>query len=128
MKNLLARMLDPYKLCLIMVLMAQTGWAIDLNGKWNFVFDTDDGERQDSAVFHLDGHSVSGRWGRSETQVKGTFVDGKLELKFPFVSEEGGLEGDLMITGKLDGQRLTGTWEFSGYTGTFVAKHSEESK
>ena len=111
-----------------MVLMVQTGWAFDLNGKWDFVFDTDDGERRDSAVFRLDGPTVSGKWGRSESQVKGTFIDGRLELKFPFVSEEGGLQGDLMITGKLDGDKLAGSWEFSGYTGTFVAKRSEESK
>lgn len=95
MKNSLSfrMMFYPYVLCLVVVLRVQTGLAVDLNGKWNFVFNTDDGERQDFAVFRLDNEKVSGNWGKNEALVKGTFIDGNLELKFPFVSEEAGLQG-----------------------------------
>lgn len=130
MKNPLSfrMMFYPYVLCLVVVLRVQTGLAVDLNGKWNFVFNTDDGERQDFAVFRLDNEKVSGNWGKNEALVKGTFMDGNLELKFPFVSEEAGLQGDLTITGQLKEEKLTGHWGFAGYSGTFAAEHSGGSK
>ena len=128
MKSSLKKMLSPYVLFLSVLLMVEAGLAIEMSGKWDFTFNTDDGERKVSAVLQINGEQVSGKWGQSETPVKGTYVNGKLELKFPFVSEEGGLQGDLTITGKLNDEKLNGNWEFAGYSGTFAAEHSSGSK
>ncbi len=113
-----------YLLSLAALLMAQTGLASDLNGKWDFVFSTDHGDRQYAATLQVEGEKVTGKFGPSEAPVKGTFVDGRLELKFPFAGDHGGKE-ELKISGKLDGQKLTGNWEFTGYSGSFVAKRAK---
>jgi hypothetical protein len=95
--------------------------AADVTGKWNFVLDTQDGERRTAAEFRLDGETVSGKWG--ETDAKGTYADGKLELSFPLNSEAG--LGTLKISGKVEGKQITGTWQFESYSGTFQAARAE---
>jgi hypothetical protein len=87
-------------------------------GKWDFVLDTEGGERKAPAEFTLDGDNVTGKWGGAD--VKGTFTDGKLDLSFPFTSDEAG-PGTLGIKGKLDGEALVGDWSFQTYSGTFKA-------
>ena len=93
--------------------------SADLNGKWTFVFQTDDGERTSQAMFQTDGDKVSGKWEKAD--VKGTFVGGKLELAFPLTSDEAGMTADLKISGKLEGQTLSGTWQYGEYGGAFKA-------
>ena len=70
----------------------------------------------------MDGSKVTGTFG--STPVQGTFADGKLDLKFPFDSEEVG-KGTLVFKGKLDGEAIVGDWSFETeaqtYTGTFKA-------
>jgi hypothetical protein len=93
-----------------------------VTGKWNFVLDTEGGERQAPAEFGLDGEKVTGTFGPAE--VKGTFAENKLELKFPFESEEVG-KGTLVFKGKIENGALTGDWSFETeaqtYTGSFKA-------
>jgi hypothetical protein len=93
-----------------------------VTGKWNFVLDTEGGERQAPAEFGLDGQNITGTFG--PTPVKGTFADKKLELKFHFESDEVG-PGTLVFKGKVEGDALTGDWSFETdaqtYTGTFKA-------
>jgi len=95
-------------------------------GKWNFVLDTEGGDRRAPAEFVLDGQNVTGNFGG--TEVKGTYSENKLELKFEFVSEEVG-KGTLVFKGKVDGGALVGDWSFETdaqtYTGTFKATHPE---
>jgi hypothetical protein len=62
---------------------------------------------------------VKGTW--EDAPVTGTFKDGKLELAFDFTPSELGEKGTLKVTGKLDGDTLSGTWEFSQYSGTYKA-------
>jgi len=93
--------------------------ASDLDGKWQFVLDTEGGERQVAAEFHLEGEQVKGTW--SDAPVVGTFKDGKLELAFDFTPAELGEKGTMKVVGKLDGDTLSGNWEFSQYSGTYKA-------
>lgn len=93
--------------------------AGDVAGKWDFVLDTEGGERRASPTFQVDGKTVTGKWDTSE--VKGTYEDGKLELEFPFVATEDNMTGTLKISGTVEGEKMTGKWEFEGYSGTFVA-------
>lgn len=104
-----------------MSLFAQTEAGI--SGKWRFVMDTEDGIRNSDADFHIDGKNVTGKWGESD--VKGTFSDGKLDLSFPVNSPEAGFTATMKLTGKLDGSELTGQWEFGQYSGAWRAKRKE---
>ena len=88
-------------------------------GKWHFVLDTEGGDRDVDATLEQSGNQVTGKWGGKD-EVKGTFADGKLNLEFPIVSEEAG-PGTLKITGQLDGEKLSGNWNFQSYSGTFKA-------
>ncbi len=106
-----------------LVLGRQMAHAQDagINGKWHFVLDTPGGDRDVDAELAVDSDGkVTGKWGKAD--VAGTYKDGKLDLSFPFTSEESGDTGSIKIAGKLDeSSTLTGTWEFSSYNGTFKA-------
>ncbi len=113
-----------FALMSVFALVLQAGSGI--TGKWNFVLDTEGGERRAPAEFDLDGKNVTGNF--AGTEVKGTFAEEKLELKFPFESEEVG-KGTLVFKGKVDGDALIGDFSFETeaqtYTGTFKATHPE---
>lgn len=95
----------------------------DISGKWHFVYQTEAGERDNNAEFKLNGDQVTGKYGGSD--VKGTYKDGELDLAFPFNSDEAGMTATLTMKGKLKDGKITGTWQFSDYDGTFVATRAE---
>jgi hypothetical protein len=94
-------------------------------GKWHFVMQTEGGDRTADPVFQLNSDKVTGKWG--DADVKGTFRGGKLDLAFPYNSDEAG-PGTLKIKGELNGDTLTGSWEFQEYTGTFKATRAERAQ
>ena len=97
--------------------------AATVTGKWHFVFDTEGGDREFDPVFKQDGDQVTGKWGDGD--VKGTFAEGKLNLEFPYTSNEAG-PGTLKIKGTLANDVLTGDWGFSEYSGSFKATRVKE--
>ena len=99
---------------------AQT--SADISGKWHFVLQTSDGDRTYDPTFTLDGQNVGGKWEKDD--IKGTFIDGKLNLEFPANSDEVGA-GILKITGQLEKDQLTGTWSFQTYDGKFKATRAK---
>jgi len=107
----------------LLITQAQPVLGADISGKWNFQLETDGGPREVSPTFHLGGTKVTGKWDTAD--VKGTFVDGKLDLAFPLTSAEAGMTGTLKVSGELQGEELSGKWEFEGYTGTFKAKRAQ---
>ena len=117
-ENFEMRKLVVFMLCLLSLQMV---WAAEVSGKWNFVLDTEGGERRASADFVLEGEKVTGKYG--EADVQGTCVDGKLELSFPLNSEVG--PGTLKISGKVAEKEITGTWKFETYSGTFKPTRPE---
>ena len=94
-----------------------------ITGKWTFVFDTQSGTREQAAVLKLDGEKVSGRFA-DKADVKGTFKDNKIDLAFPFESEEANMTDTLRITGKLEKDKLSGEWTFSQYSSTYEARRN----
>jgi hypothetical protein len=94
-----------------------------VTGKWHFVLNTEGGDREIEAVFQQDGDQVTGKWATGD--VKGTFTDGKLNLEFPFNSEEAGA-GTMKIKGALADDGLSGDWGFLEYTGSFKATRVKE--
>jgi hypothetical protein len=109
--------------CSGLLLLGRGQAADDISGKWHFVNQTQGGERESDAVFHLDGEQVTGKY--SGADVKGTFSHGDLDLAFPFNSDEAGMTSTLKLKGKLKDGRLTGNWQFADYDGTFVATRVE---
>ncbi len=107
-------------LCLALTVPLALGQkaAVTLAGKWQFVLNTEGGDRTIDATFEQDGKNVTGKFGKSD--VKGTFSDGELNLEFPVDSEEAG-PGTMKLTGELAGDALTGKWDFQEYNGTFKA-------
>jgi hypothetical protein len=95
--------------------------ADGVNGKWHFVLDTTGGDREVDAEFSVDADGkVTGAFGNAS--VAGTYKDGKLDLDFPFTSDEVGETAQMKILGKLDDPAaLTGNWKFSTYDGSFKA-------
>jgi hypothetical protein len=91
-----------------------------ITGKWNFVFDTEGGPREFNADLKLDGDKVTGRFA-DKADVKGTFKEQKLNLAFPFQSDEIDVTDTLTITGTLEKGALSGDWSFSQYSGTYKA-------
>jgi hypothetical protein len=92
--------------------------AADITGSWQFVMNTQGGDRTARATFKVDGKAVTGTW--ETTKVQGTFADGILELSFPLESPEAGA-GTLGIKAKLVNDELTGDWTFQSYGGTLKA-------
>ncbi len=94
--------------------------ANTLNGEWNFVFQTPDGERRVPATLQVEGSEVSGKFAEVFT-IKGNYADTKLDLTIAYIDERENLKGNLNIRGNLADGKLAGNWEFAGYTGTFQA-------
>ena len=107
---------------LVFLPFASAQTSADIAGKWHFVLQTTDGDRTYDPTFTVDGDKVGGKWGDSD--VKGTFTNGKLDLEFPVNSEEVGA-GTLKITGQLEKDQLTGTWSFQTYDGKFKATRAK---
>jgi hypothetical protein len=98
--------------------------APDISGQWHFVMQTEGGDRTADPTFQLDGQNVTGKWDKAD--VKGTFSNGRLDLAFPYNSDEVG-PGTLKIKGEWKDGALTGTWEFQEYTGSFKATRSPKA-
>ena len=107
-------------LFLALPLAAQTpAPAGDLAGHWHFALNAQDGVHEMDAAFKIEAGKVSGKW--AESDVAGSFGDGQMDLSFPFNYADGGLSGAMHLKGKVAGDKITGTWEFAGYTGDFTA-------
>lgn len=107
----------------VMVWMLPTARAFDLAGRWNFVFDTEGGVRRTPVTLQLQEDQVSGKFEQSD--VKGTFSGGKLDLKFPHYSAEGGFEAELSLQGTVEGEGMKGNWTFGEHGGTWTAQKAE---
>ena len=104
-------------LALATVVLSAQG-APNVSGKWHFVLQTEDGERIIEPTFQQDGDKVTGKW--RDSDVKGTFSNGRLDIEFPVNSEEVG-PGTMKLKGALAGESLSGDWTFLEYKGTFRA-------
>jgi hypothetical protein len=113
--------------CLVMGLPIAQAQDLGISGKWHFVLATPGGDREVDADFTVDTDgNVTGKWGNSD--VAGTYKDGKLALDFQFTSEEVGATAAMKIDGKLDETAaLGGDWAFSEYNGTYKATRPAEA-
>ncbi len=95
-----------------------------VDGTWNFVFDTEGGERRAAITLKADGGKLTGTV-EGQTEISGSVEGDKIHIEFPYYSEEAGLKAVVKIDGKVSGNKISGTWEFDIYSGTFEATKSE---
>lgn len=100
--------------------------AADLGGRWHFVFDTEAGVREANMALEVKGQEVAGKvYGvgseETATEVKGTFSEGRLTLEFEYYSADAGYKSVVKIQGTLDGDKISGEWQFDQHSGTFTA-------
>ena len=111
--------LVPMVALTLTVLMA----VADPSGTWTFTMDTPGGERTAAVILKLDGDKVTGTWDGQELQ--GSYKDDKLDLEFPFTSQESGQKATLKIAGRMEADVLSGNWTFGEYGGTFKASRKK---
>lgn len=104
---------------LALLLLAQAAMAADLNGKWDFMFNTPVGERQfEITITDKDGNLTATM---GETEFKGAFRDGKLELAGEHYADEAGYKAEFKIAGQIEGDQLKGDATWDTYDLTFIA-------
>jgi len=108
-------------ICLVLARPAAKADDPGIDGKWHFVLDTPGGDREMDAEFAVDADgNVTGKF--DKTPVAGAYKSGQMDLDFEMTSEESGETAHLKLVGKLDDtSALSGTWEFSSYSGKFKA-------
>ena len=97
--------------------------AAGIDGKWRFKFDTPLGERQGVWEIATNGEEVTAK--AANKTYRGSFRDGNLQMSATVYSPEGNVTDELKINGKLQGEQISGTAEFGGYTMKFVAGRAD---
>ena len=112
----------------MLFLIAATAAALfgaDLDGKWNFVWQTPGGERRSTIAFKQNGESVEARFPDAKEPITGTFKDGKLSLSGRLFSSEAGHAADFRMDGTLSGSELKGKGGWGEHQVTFTARKTE---
>ena len=113
------------KLILFFLLAAVCLPAADLSGKWNFVWQTEGGERLSTLTVTMDKDKVTAQFPEAKTPIHGTFAENRLNLTGKLYSSEAGQEGDFRLKGVLEGDQLKGTASWDEHEMTFTAKRAQ---
>lgn len=113
------------KLILFFLLVTACLPAADLSGKWNFVWQTEGGERRTTLTVTIDNDKVTAQFPEGKTPINGTFAENKLNLAGKLYSSEAGQEGEFRLNGVLDGDQLKGTAAWDEHEMTFTAKRAQ---
>jgi len=99
--------------------------ASEIDGKWDVVYQTEGGTRTSDLTLTIDGEAVRALMG--ETELEGTYKDGKLELTGEHHSSEAGYTATVKLEGRLEDGKLKGNWQWSEYASTFEATRSTDA-
>lgn len=114
------------KQLVLMIAVATRLLGADLNGKWNFIWQTPGGERRSTLTFKQNAENVEARFPDAKEPITGTFKDGKLSLSGRVFSSEAGEAADFHMTGTLsDGGELKGSGGWGEHQLTFTARKAE---
>jgi hypothetical protein len=94
-----------------------------LDGKWNFVFRSGEGEHNRLIELSVRGENVTAKHG--EEVYKGTYHDGTLEITGEHFAMEAGYKATLKLSGKPAGDKIEGTASWGDYQLTFTATRAE---
>ena len=111
---------------LLLILAAAAGLlGADLNGRWNFVWQTPGGERRSTLAFTQNAEKVEARFPEAKEPVTGTFTDGKLSLAGRVYSSEAGDAATFQLNGTLSDGELKGTGIWGEHQLTFTARKAD---
>ena len=106
-----------------LMLMLSVAMAADISGTWNVTLDTPVGERGIDTSLQVKAGKVTGKL--DETDITGTYAGGKLSISGPYYSEDAGYKADLKIEATVDGDKMTGQWEWDAYTGPLTGSRTK---
>lgn len=106
-----------------LILMLSVAMAADISGSWNIALETPVGERGGEFVLQVEAGKVTGKFG--EGDVTGTYAGGKLSISVPFYSTDAGYKADLKIEATVDGDKMTGQWEWDAYSGPHTGSRTK---
>lgn len=106
---------------LLLLVSAAALMGADLAGKWDFVWQTEGGERRSTLDFKVTGDAVSVEFPGAKAPIRGTIKGGKLTLAGKLYSQEAGEEGDFQLNGTVTGEQIKGTASWQDHGMTFTA-------
>ena len=99
--------------------------AAGIDGTWNVVYETEAGALESPITYKTNGSKLSVVGEEGELEV-GTVKDGEFSYTVPdFYAEAAGYRADLNIEGKIEGDKISGTWEWDSYEGAFTGTRSK---
>jgi hypothetical protein len=121
---MLEMMLGIKRFLLILVVAAGLLGA-DLNGKWNFVWQTPGGERRSTLTFKQTAETVEAYFPDAKEPITGTFKDGKVSVSGRVYSSEAGQAAQFHMDGTLTDGELKGTGGWGEHQLSFTARKAD---
>ena len=112
---------------LLVIAVAAAGLLVgaDLNGRWNFVWQTPGGERRSTLTFTQTAEKVEARFPEGKEPITGNLRGGKLTLAGRVYSSEAGEAADFRLDGTLSDDELKGTGGWGEHQLTFTARKAD---
>ncbi|MDA0207043.1 MAG: hypothetical protein O3A53_05190 [Acidobacteria bacterium] len=124
MKFRLIRAAALLSAALVMALSAaQPLLAADLSGKWIFSFSTPEGVVDGTLVLAQDGEKLTAKF--DESNLEGSATDERFTLEGDYFAPNAGYSAALTISGKPDGEGLSGEATWDVYDLPFEAKRAD---
>jgi len=107
----------------VLILATCISAAAEIDGTWNFIYLTPEGELRATTTLKAEGETLV--LVQDGNEIKGTYKDGEFQVEAEdFYSDAAGYSAKLILNGKVTGDEITGKWTFDVYAGTFSAKRS----
>lgn len=106
-------------------LLAPLLLAAEIGGKWDFVWQTGDGERRTVLTLAVTGNSVKVEFPGSKAPLTGSIDGDRVTVSGKLYSPEAGEEGNFRMSGRIAGDTMTGDAEWNEHKLTFRAARSK---
>jgi hypothetical protein len=111
---------------LLLIVVAAAGlFGADLNGKWNFTWQTPGGERSSTLTFTQKAEQVSALFPEGKDPITGTYKDGKLSLAGRVYSAEAGEAAEFHLDATVSDAEMKGTGGWGEHQITFTARKAD---
>ena len=107
---------------LLIFFLAMTAFGADVVGKWDFVWQTQGGERRSTLTFTMEKGALQVTFPDSKAPMQAETDGTRVTVKGKLYSQEAGAEGVFQLDGAVDGDRMKGSASWEEHTMTFEAK------